>query len=272
MVIDFHTHIFPPAIAEKAINVLEDNVEKIQGERWKANLNGTIDDLLRSMEEYKIDLSVVLPIATNIHQSKTINEYAVKMNAIDNIYSLGSLHPLQKDWEETLYDIKEKGLKGIKLHPEYQQFYIDSPESVRILKKCEELDLIVVLHAGGDIGVAPPVHCPPERLRRVLDYDIDGSKVIAGHLGGYTMWDDVEKYLVGTNVILDTAYTARFIKREQFIRIVHDHGSKKIVFGTDSPWEIQGETVDYIKNLPISQEEKEDILHKTAERLLKPGK
>ena len=95
------------------------------------------------------------------------------------------------------YDIKEKGLKGIKLHPEYQQFYIDSKESIQILKKCEELDLITVLHSGKDIGIDPPVHCTPERLSHVLDY-VKGDKIVAAHSVSYTHLraHETDSYLV----------------------------------------------------------------------------
>ena len=268
MVIDFHTHIFPEKIAKKTIKILEDNITNNTGTEGKAVIGATIDELLCSMNEHGIDYSVVLPIATNERQSVSINEFASGVNSLSNVFSLGSLHPMQEDWESVLYDIKEKGLKGIKLHPEYQQFYIDSPESVRILKKCEELDLIVVLHTGKDIGINSPVHCSPKRLRHVLDYDINGSKVVAGHLGGWMMWDDVEKYLVGTNILFDTAFTLSFINENQLLDIIKNHGSEKILFATDSPWENQGYTKNRILSLPISEREKDNILGNNAKRLL----
>ena len=152
MLTDFHTHIFPDKMADKTIKLLESNIKE-EYRPHKAELRGTLDALKQSMRENNVDISLVLPIATNVKQSTTINNFAASINGIDGIYSLGSLHPMQSDWESVLYDIKEKGLKGIKLHPEYQQFYIDSKESIQILKKCEELDLITVLHSGKDIGI-----------------------------------------------------------------------------------------------------------------------
>ena len=143
MLTDFHTHIFPDKIADKTIKLLESNIKE-EYRPHKAELRGTLDALKQSMRENNVDISLVLPIATNVKQSTTINNFAASINGIDGIYSLGSLHPMQSDWESVLYDIKEKGLKGIKLHPEYQQFYIDSKESIQILKKCEELDLITI--------------------------------------------------------------------------------------------------------------------------------
>lgn len=269
MLIDFHTHVFPDKIADKTIAVLEDNIKK-QGHDYKAAIGGTLNALKQSMSENNVDISLVLPIATNVKQSTTINNFAALINGKDGIYSLGSLHPMQTDWEEVLYDIKEKGLRGIKLHPEYQQFYIDSKEALDIFKKCEELDLVTVLHAGKDGGMAPPVHCTPERLSHVLDY-VKGDKIVAGHLGGWSLWDDVEKYLVGTPIYFDTAYLLNFIGNDQLVRIIKNHGSEKILHATDSPWEKQGEIAKLLSSLPLSQDELDNIFYKNAKKLLKIG-
>ena len=269
MLIDFHTHIFPDKIAAKTIEILECNIQDHDGQD-KAVIPATLDALKKSISENGIDYNVVLPIATTLTQSTTINNFAQIVNDTDGLFSFGSLHPMQEDWEAVLYDIKEKGLLGIKLHPEYQQFYIDSEESLRILKKCEELDLLTVLHTGKDIGVDPPVHCMPERLKKVLDY-VKGDKIIAAHLGGWKVWDEVEKHLVSTPIYFDTSYTVDFIDAEQYTRIIKNHGSDKILHATDSPWEKQGHAAEYINALPISQEDKDNIFYKNAKKLLKIG-
>lgn len=283
MIIDFHTHIFPDAIAERAIITLEENTLRKQGimlrsdesgnlpssaEQFLAVIPATLSALKKSMKTNRLDGSVVLPIATTLTQSKSINEFAAQINNRDGIYSFGSLHPFQEDWESVLYDIKEKGLRGIKLHPEYQQFYVDCPESLRVLKKCEELDLIVVLHAGNDVGVEPPAHCMPQRLRSVLDY-VSGEKIVAAHLGGWSAWDEVEEYLVGTPVYLDTAYTVFCIEQEQLLRIIRNHGSEKILFATDSPWQHQGKTAEFLSSIGLSKKELSDIMGENAKKLLK---
>ena len=267
MVIDFHTHIFPDKIAERAIDTLENNILKIQGRRYDAVIGARIADLKQSMKRNGVDECLVLPIATTLTQWHTINEFAQSINNKDGIYSLGSLHPFQDNWEEALYDIKEKGLRGIKLHPEYQDFYVDCPESLRLLKKCEELDLIVVLHAGNDVGAPPPAHCLPDRLHHTLRY-VSGEKIVAAHMGGWAAWDEVEKYLVGTPLYFDTAYTLSHIKEEQLMRIIRNHGSEKILFGTDSPWQKQGETIEQFEALDLTKEEKDNIFYKNAKKLL----
>ena len=267
MVIDFHTHIFPDKIAEKAIKVLENNIHEINGTEEYAVLNGTLDDIKNSMKKNDITYSVIMPIATKMSQTHTINEFAASITGKDNIISFGSIHPEQENYEEQLIHIKSLGLKGIKLHPEYQGFFIDSPESIRILKKAEELDLIVMLHAGIDKGIAPPVHCPPQRLRNALNY-VSGNKIIAAHMGGYRMWDDVLKYLCGTPIYLDTSYSVGRMSDELTLEIFKKHGTDKILFGSDSPWQDQGETVRAVKKLGLDKNIEDNILYNNGAKLL----
>lgn len=268
MVIDFHTHAFPEKIAAKTLAVLLGNVQAVEGIDHDAFTDGTLSGIKKSMKINGIDYSLVLPIATTTTQSTSINRFAKENTGNDGIISFGSLHPMQEDWECVLEEIKNMGLLGIKLHPEYQQFYIDSPDGIKILKKCEELGLLVILHAGKDIGIEPPVHCSPKQLSNALQY-VSGNNIIAAHLGGWRMWDDVEKYLVKTPVMFDTAFTVFEIDEHQLLRIIKNHGSTKILFGTDSPWEDGKKTIAKINSLPISQDEKDNIFFKNAMRLLK---
>lgn len=267
MIIDFHTHIFPDKIAKRTIEVLEENIYKTDGVRQHAVLDGTLAGLKQSMQDNSIDLSVIMPIATTTTQSNSINSFAASISGTDGIISFGSMHPMQGDLCETLENIKEQGLLGIKLHPEYQGVYIDSPECIRVLQKCEQLGLLVTLHTGSDIGIAPPVHCTPERLKNALS-EVDGSNIIAAHMGGWRMWDDVEKYLVGTNINLDTSFCVGYLHTEQFLRILKNHKTSKIIHATDSPWEKQGVCAEFIKSLPLSDLEKDNILSSNAKKLL----
>lgn len=269
MLIDFHTHTFPDKIAARTIELLLSNIQKMHMAEAVAYNDATVSGLINSMNEYGVDYSVVMPIATTTRQSGTINRVAAETNAMDRLFSFGSVHPLQEDWESTLYDIKEKGLPGIKLHPEYQHVFIDSKESIRILKLCEKLGLLVTLHTGQDVGIEPPVHCMPEALRRVLDYEVEGSNIIAAHMGGWREWDGVEKYLVGTPIMLDTAYVSRDLTKEQFERIVRTHGADKILYATDSPWERPDMTVEYINSTSLSEREKSMIFSENAKKILK---
>ena len=89
-----------------------------------------------------------------------------------------------------------------------------------------------------------------------------------GTLGGEKQWDEVEEYMVGKNVYLDTSMGSNYYPKEQFVRIIKNHGSDKILFGSDSPWSRADEEIAFIRGLDISEEEKENILFKNAKRLL----
>ncbi len=266
MIIDFHTHVFPPKIAEKTLNVLKDNVYNLRGVKVPAYTEGTVDSLKHSMAENGIDISIIMPIATHSKQTPTINDYAQEISS-GNIISFGSLHPLQEDWEEVLNDLAARGFKGIKIHPQYQNVFVDSPEVVRILEKAEGLGLYTMLHAGVDIGVPTSELCTPKRLKNLLNY-VSGKYLIAAHLGSFEMWNDVEKYLVGTGMMFDISYACSHIEKEQFARIIKNHGADKILYGSDSPWKSQGSPLEELKKLDLAQDDMKLITHKNAIRIL----
>ena len=266
MLIDFHTHIFPEAIASRVLETLSGNIFSITGNPQFPCTDGTVDGLRKSMAENNVDISVVLPIATKPSQTTSINIFAEKIMS-DDVISFGSLHPLQEDWEYVLESLAEKGFKGIKLHPQYQQLRVDSPEVIRVLKKAEELKLYTTLHTGEDYGMPPPTNCTPQMLKNILN-EVSGRYIIAAHLGSLGMWDDVEKYIVGTPYFLDTGAISGLIDKEQYRRIIKNHGVEKILFATDSPWEKVEDSLDAIEALGLTDEELDAIKYKNAKRIL----
>lgn len=266
--IDFHTHIFPDAVAPRALASLQAGAQRVEGTAVPPNTDGTMAGLLASMAENGVAKSVVLPIATKPSQTPSINRYAAGVQS-DKLLSFYSLHPAQEDREEVLEQLAAQGGKGIKLHPEFQFADVDSPEMVAILRKAAALGLIVVLHSGKDIGMPPPVHCTPQMLARAMDA-APGCRVVAAHLGGWRMWDDVEKYLVGRDVWLDTAFVADYIVPEQYLRIIRRHGAERILFGSDSPWEKPQRTLEGLLALGLTEREIRRITHDNAAALLAP--
>ncbi len=267
MLIDFHTHIFPEKIAGKTLEVLKAGILKYEHIEGVAYYDGTKDGLLCSMAENGVDISLALPIATKPSQTDSINNFAASVSD-DKIVSFASLHPKNEDTDKILENIKEAGFRGIKLHPEFQECFVDDSECIKILKKAEELELYTVFHAGCDIGLPPPVHSTPVHFKNALEY-VSGKYIIAAHLGGWRMWDDVEKYLVGTDILFDTAFIKDYITPEQAARIIKNHGSEKILFGSDAPWENPKDTLEFLMSLGLEQEEIENITHKNALKILK---
>lgn len=267
MIIDFHTHIFPEKIAAKTIEHLE-NFGHI-----KAHTNGTLNGLKQSMKEAGITTSVILPVVTKPEQFDTINRYATSITGKDGIISFGGIHPNSENYKKELDVIIALGLKGIKLHPDYQDTFIDDQRYIDIITYAVDHNLIVSIHAGIDIGIHEPVHCPPDRaflmLQKVLTKTSNPyPKIILAHTGGYDQWDQVEQYLVGQNVYFDISFSLPMISDDQMLRIIHNHGSERILFATDSPWGGQKETVQHVEQLPLTDKEKDAILYQNASKLL----
>ena len=264
MIIDFHTHVFPDKIAPKTIEFLSAK------SGIKNNTDGTADGLYKSTAEAGIDTSVVLPVATKPSQFSSINRFACEINEKygGRVISFGGLHPYSENCSEGLREIKRMGLKGIKLHPDYQGFFIDDPACKKLLYDATELGLIIVVHAGRDIGYPDPVHCPPDKMLEVYN-EIKPEKLVLAHLGGWDQWDMVEELLCGKNVWLDTAFCFEFIKKEQFYRLLEKHGSDRILFATDSPWSPQKGYIDEVTELLPDENIRRAVLGGNAEKLLK---
>lgn len=261
MVIDFHTHIFPDKIAYGAISKLESSAD------IKAHTNGTLTGLMASMEEGNIDYSVILPVVTAARQFDSINRFADQIKEMDHIISFGGIHPDTEDYKMELKTIRDYGLKGVKIHPEYQTTYIDDIKYLRILDYASELGLIVSVHAGFDAAFPTERHCTPERIAGALK-QVQPDKLVLAHMGGLDMWDEVEEYIVGRNVYLDTSFSIGRMDDEQFVRIVRSHGAGKVLFATDSPWGGQKEMLKHFDGMEFTLEEKEQILYKNAINLL----
>lgn len=263
MVIDFHTHIFPDAIASKTIATLEKRAGV------KAAADGTLHGLLNSMEQSGVDLSVILPVVTRPSQFESINKFAKKVNEeyVGKLISFGGIHPDSEDYKKELDIIKELGLPGIKLHPDYQGVMIDDVRYMNIIEYADELGLIIVTHAGVDIGLPEPVHCPPNRMRKVIDA-IHPKKMVLAHMGGWQQWDAVYEYLAGENVYFDMAYTADYIGVDTFQKILEKHDTGKILFATDSPWSSAEKEMEILKKISLDSNDMNQILFENARKLL----
>lgn len=264
MTVDFHTHIFPDKIAKAAISKLAATGNS------SPFTDGTLAGLKKSMKESGIDYSVILPVATSAHQFDSVNRFAAEINGKDGIFSFGGIHPDNESVEEKLDYIKSLGLKGIKLHPDYQKTFIDDEKYIRIISYCIKIGLYVSIHSGIDVGYPDPVHCTPERALKLLNAVPKHNKplIIFAHTGAFGMWNEVEKYLVGQNVYFDLAFCLDKIDFGQLARIIKKHGSDKILFGSDSPWASQKEYRVLLEALPISDSDKEKIAFENAFKIL----
>ena len=280
-VIDIHTHTFPEKIAERAISSLKAKSHS------KAYTDGTINALSRSMSEAGITYSVIQPVATNPKQVVHVNDSSIAINerfSETGIMSFGAMHPDFEDYSRELERLARSGIKGIKLHPVYQGVSVDDERYINILRKSGELGLIVMLHAGWDIGFPGNDYALPEKIARAMS-EAGDVKVILAHMGGWRCWREAEEVFAHSNVYIDTAfslgefeplddgyYSSReeclMLTGEEFVKVVHAFGADRVLFGTDSPWASQGDTLREIDSLPLTQAEKTDIFCNNSATLL----
>ncbi len=274
MIVDMHTHTFPDKIADTALTGMEREIHQNRGYEYFRKLAGTGDALSESTIRNGLDLSVVLPVATRPVQSAGINRFAYENNQKTQktkVFSFGAIHPDNEDFREILRDVRSMGLKGIKLHPDYQHVCFDDIKYLRIMDYAAELGLLISVHAGEDFGLPHKIHCTPEMIVNVIG-SIRPTGLILAHMGGMNLWDGVEEKLIGSDVYLDTAFVleeqAPHLERNQLVRMIRDHGADRILFGTDSPWVDQKEAVEKIRMLNLTKEEENAILGENAVRLL----
>lgn len=260
MIIDFHTHAFPEKIAEKAMT----NLSFASG-GLIPQTNGTIASLKELMKKDGVDKSVALAIATNEKQQTAVNDFITSCEC-DEIIPFGSVFPFAENALDELERIKALGLKGIKLHPEYQQFFVDDEKMKPLYKKISDLGLIVLFHAGEDIGYPAPYHATPERLRKAAKWI--NSPMVCAHWGSAGLGEEVIKHLCDIPVYFDTAFGYGTMPKDRALRILDKKGVDKMLFGSDCPWHAPSWEISMIETLGLSESEKEKIYHKNAEMLL----
>lgn len=276
MIIDIHTHTFPEKIADNAIAHMENNIVKGQGVEVKCARVPTFQGLSESTKRAGMDLSIVCPVATNERQPEKINRLAAQMNEKSKetrVFSFGAIHPYCKNYKEIIDDIVAMDLKGIKLHPDYQNTFFDDERYIRIVDYAANKGLGIIVHAGEDVGLPTPIHCTPDMILNLWKH-IQPEKLILAHMGGWRLWDEVEEKLIGLPLYLDTAVvlSSKFpvkLSVEQFRRMVRKHGTQRILYGTDSPWYEQSQALKDFYSAKLEKDEEKLILGDNANRLFR---
>jgi len=262
-VIDIHTHAFPDFLAAHAISRLEGHA------RVKAHLDGTVAALIESMDRTGISRSVVCSIATEPRQFAAILKWSLGI-AGPRLVPFPSVHPGSATAVEEVGRVAAAGFLGIKLHPEYQDFYADDPRLADFYRAVHAAGLIILFHAGYDIGFPESERSAPGRILQVVR-SFPGLRAIASHLGGFRQWEEVAADLLGSDLYLDTSYTLGHIPPDLFLSIVEGHHADRILFGSDSPWADQGEALREFRALGLDPAREEAILGGNARTLLGPA-
>ena len=258
-IIDAHCHIYPDAIARKAAA----NTGRFY-DGLPATCDGTVQTLMREGDKVGITHYVVQSVATKPEQVKSINEFIAREVAAypGRLTGLGTLHPDSTDLEGDVQHLLDLGLKGVKLHPDIQKFKIDDYRCLHIYDLCEGR-LPILMHTGDNRFD----YSNPNRLLPVLEI-YRGLTVIGAHFGGYSIWHEAAEQLHGIpNLYVDCSSTMFALSDVEVVDLIHIYGADRVLFGTDYPMWSPVDELEHFNRLPLTEEERQLILHKNAERI-----
>lgn len=254
---DAHAHIYPEKIAEKATSAV--------GAFYSVEMavrKGSPDQLIANGSKIGCSKYLVCSVATSADQVTSITDYiAAQCSIHPEFVGLGAYHQDVKDPSWVLDRVQELGLFGVKLHPDFQEFYIDDPRLMPLYRECAARGLVILFHMGDNRYD----YSSPKRLVRVLD-KVPELRCIAAHFGGYMKWED-SLVLEGADVYFDTSSSLWWLKPEQAHDLVDRFGSDRVMFGVDFPMWNHSKELDRFLKIGLSHEQNQAILYDNFMRL-----
>lgn len=227
MSLDFHTHAFHPKIAEKVLTQLEDHygIAPIG--------TGRVNDLLARLDAAGIDRACVHAAATAPAQVIPANNWAIELARSEpRLVPFGTIHPGFAGFEAEFDRLEQAGVKGIKIHADFQGFRLDDRNLFPVLEAMQGR-FVTLFHVGDRLPPEQNPSCPAKlaRLRR----EFPRLTIVAAHLGGYLHWAEALEHLAGTDVFLDTSSSLPFIEDGLLRAILDRHPPERVLFGSDYP-------------------------------------
>ncbi len=261
MITDIHCHVFPDRIARKAALSI--------GEFYGIPMqhDGTLDAMLALEDAAGIGRTCIHSVAVTPHSMSSINRFIAECVGAHpgRLTGFGAIHPDCGDLYAVMEEVKALGLKGFKIHPDMQLFALDEPRAMRMFEAIAAAGLPVIIHTGD------PRHeySRPRQMKHVTEAFPDLTCVCA-HLGGWGEWDEGWKELAAfENVYVDTCSSLYAMKPEDAVRVIRTYAPERVLFGTDYPMWDPREELDRFMKLELTDGERERILEKNADALLR---
>lgn len=260
-VIDAHCHIYPEKIVTRAVAGTDHFYGTV------AACVGTGADLLKECGEAGVDRCIVQSVATTPRQVASINHFIAESVARSDgrFIGLGTLHPDSADQAADVREIRALGLKGVKLHPDIQDFKVDDPRCQRIYELCIEADLPLLVHTGDKRYD----NSNPDRLLPMLR-KYPQMTMVGAHFGGWSLWETAWEDLAGEpNLYVDLSSSFYKITTETAGKLIRAYGADRVLFGTDFPmWKPKTE-LDTFLEIPLTDGERRMILSENAKKVFR---
>ncbi len=259
MIIDAHAHIFPDKIAKKATAGIGSFYNMTM------DFDGTLETLLREGGEAGVDRFIVQSVATVPTQVISINNFIAQSveKYPDKLIGFGAMHPDFEDISGEIERIVSLGLKGIKLHSDFQQFNIDDEKAFPIYENAQKHGLPILFH----IGDSRYDYSSPEKLLNVVK-KFPNLTVIGAHFAGWSMWDKGAEMFNHKGIYTDCSSSLYAMTPEHAADLIRKIGVHRVMWGTDYPMWNAKEELERFERLPLTNRERELILSENALRLI----
>jgi len=277
MIIDFHTHVFSPQIKKNRSQYIDsDPCFAILYSNKEAKL-ATADELIASMDENGVDISVILNHGWATHElCVETNNYILESIARYPRRLIGFCAVQPHANEAAIAEVErcaKEGIKGIgELRPDMQLLDLNDDEVMEpFIEVMRKHKLILLTHASEPVGHRYPGKgsITPDILYPFITSFPDLT-IVCAHWGGglpfYALMPEVKKAM--GNVFFDTAASPFLYSSQVYDRVIQLVGSDKILFGSDFPLMTQGQLLKEISSLGLPQEIKSLILSGNAQKLL----
>ena len=258
LILDVHAHIYPDIIAQKASDVI--------GEFYRLPMHhdGTLQSLLKEEAAAGVTNMVVHSVAVTWEKVARINDFiAGAVSGNGHLTGFATMHPDHPHIAQEIERAVGLGLKGLKLHPDFQHFFIDDEKAFPMYEAIEGR-IPLLIHTGDKRYE----YSRPERMARVLDR-FPRMQTICAHLGGWSQWEDAHRILAGRpNVWVDTSSSLYAMTPEDARDVIFHYGVDRVLFGTDYPMWTPREELSRLQTLGFSPEEMERMLFKNAANLI----
>jgi predicted TIM-barrel fold metal-dependent hydrolase len=277
MIIDFHTHIFPPEIKKKRSRYIDsDACFAILYSEKDARL-ATADELIADMDKNEIDVSVVTNIGWTTHElCVETNDYILESIARYPHRLVGFCTVQPNSYNAAIEEIERcvrGGIRGVgELRPDTQLFDLQDEEVIQPFSDAvSKHGLILLTHASEPVGHQYPGKgaVTPDILYPFIAKFPDLT-IVCAHWGGglpfYALMPEVKQAL--RNVYFDTAASPFLYSPQVYHQAIQLVGADRILFGSDYPLLTQNRLLDEVRSLDLPEETTNSILSGNARRLL----
>ncbi|NKQ55795.1 amidohydrolase family protein [Amycolatopsis sp. K13G38] len=260
MIIDAHTHVWPDAIAEKALTA-----NRLPGLR--AVSDGKAATLAAEMAARGIGHSMALGVAGAAKHVDRTNEFVASLDRA-TFTPFGTVH-VDLSVEENLASLRRHGISGVKVHPLFQGFGLMHERLWELFEAFgDEIGVIVHVGAGGSGEVNSL--STPSMVRKIVQA-FPRLRLVVCHFGGYHMLAEAEEELRGLDVVLETSWPPALanVDPETVRRIISRHGTERVVFGSDWPMTDPAEEIAAIRALGLGDDAEAAILGANLSRVMR---